>query len=82
MTDVWTVASGMMAMIGMLVYALVFGFGFGMAHDSIVNPLRDMGLDCGAGTQWDVSGYCHTIDNLSFACLFLIAPCALIIFVL
>lgn len=66
----------------MMTTGVVLSYGVGMSRDYIFPVLRDLGIDAGAGTAWDVSQYVWIQTNLMYFCLLLPSALGIIIFII
>jgi len=80
MPDFWTVSRGFMTFLIMCVFGACLAYCVGLGHDMVYGFLQPMGIDGGAGTNWDSTREMWIITALMYFVCSLPPVLGLIIF--
>jgi len=80
MTEFWTIEDAFFVMVLMIVIGVILALGVMPQADYIINELRDMGFDAGAGTKWDTSREFWVAHQFFVLLCYTPAPLGVIIF--
>jgi hypothetical protein len=80
MTEFWTIEDAFFVMVLMIVIGVILALGVMPQVDYIINELRGMGFDAGAGTKWDTTREFWVTHQLFVLLCYTPAPLGVIIF--